>query len=106
MICKKCGNELTKLSGDDGAVEFCLFCLDAEMAELTNTIAGKFRARAIAALEDDSPAGEVEELTILKEIETAALLPWPADGHFIFADGSKLEWYGWTLKSGSLGPHS
>ena len=80
MICKKCGNELTKLSGDDGAVEFCLFCLDAEMAELTNTIAGKFRARAIAALEDDSPAGEVEELTILKEIETAALLPRPADG--------------------------
>ena len=105
MICKKCCNELTILN-NDGAVEFCLFCLDAEMAELTNTIAGKFRARAIAAQEDDSPAGEVEELTILKEIETAALLPWPADGCYAFSDGSSLQWCGWTLKPGSLGPHS
>jgi hypothetical protein len=104
MTCKKCGNERTILSGDDGGVEFCVFCLDAEMAEMTDSIAGKFRVRAIAAQEDDSLAGEVEELTILKEIEAVALLPWPVGGHYTFADGSKLEWYGWTLKPGSFGP--
>ena len=87
------------LSDDYSAVEFCVFCLDKEMAELTNTIAGKFRVRAIAPQEDDSPAGEVEELTILREIEAVALLPRPVDR-------SKLEWYGWTLKPGSFGPQS
>ncbi len=106
MICKKCGNELTKLSGDDGAVEFCLFCLDAEMAELTNTIAGKFRVKAIAAQENDSPEGEVAELKLLEEIEAIALHSRPADGCYAFSDGSSLQWCGWTLKSGSLGPHS
>jgi len=105
MICKECGNERTILN-NDGAAEFCVFCLDAEMAELTNTIAGRFRARAIAAQEDDSLAGEVEELTILNEIEMAALHPRPVDGHYTFSDGSKLEWYGWTWKSGSVGPQS
>src|ERR1700677_4946008 len=88
MICKRCCNELTMLS-DDGAVEFCFFCLDAEMAEVTNTIAGKFRARAMAAQEDDSLAGEVEELTILREIEAAALHPRPMDGYYTFADGGE-----------------
>src|SRR3984885_10362026 len=106
MICKKCSNELTMLSDDYRAVEFCVFCLDKEMAELTNTIAGKFRVRAIAAQEDDSPAGELEELAILREIEAVALLPRQADRHYTFADGSKLEWYGWTLKPGSFGPQS
>ena len=106
MICKECCNDLTILSDDDGAVEFCVFCLDTEMAEMTDTIAGKFRVRAIAAQEDDSLAGEVEELTILEEIEAVALLPRPADGHYTFADGSKLEWYGWTLKPGSFEPQS
>jgi hypothetical protein len=102
MICKECCNDLTVLSDDDGAVEFCVFCLDTEMA-MTGTIAGKFRVRAIGAQEDDSLAGEVEELTILKEIEAVALLPWPVDGHYTFADGSKLEWYGWALKLGDVG---
>jgi hypothetical protein len=91
------------LSDDNSAVEFCMFCLDKEMAELTNTIAGKFRVRAIAAQEDDSPAGEVEELTILREIEAAALLPRPVDRHYTFADGSKLKWYGWALKLDDVG---
>lgn len=104
MICKKCGSEQTILSDDNGTVEFCVFCLDEEMAELTNTIAGKFRARVIVAQEDDSPVGEVEELTILREIEAAALLPWPMDGHYTFADGSKLAWYGWTFKPGTFAP--
>jgi len=60
----------------------------------------------IAAQEDESLAGEVEELTILKEIEAITLLPWPVDGQYTFVDGSKLEWYVWTLKSGSFGPQS
>ena len=106
MICKKCSTELTMLSDDYRAVEFCVFCLDKEMAELTSTIAGKFRVRAIAAQEDDSPAGEVEELTILREIEAVALLPRPVDSHYTVADSSKLEWYGWTLKPGSFRPQS
>jgi len=76
------------------------------MAEMTGTIAGTFRVRVIAAQEDFSPAGEVEELKLLEEIEAVALDPRPADGHYTFSDGSKLEWYGWTLKPGSFGPQS
>jgi hypothetical protein len=106
MICKECSNERTILSDESGTFDFCFFCFDKEMAELANTIAGKFRVRAIAAQGDDSLAGEIEEQKVLKEIEAAALLPWPMDGHYTFADGSKLEWYGWALKLDDLRPQS
>ena len=103
MICKECSNELTTLSDKNGRCDFCLFCFDKEMAGFTNTIAGKFRVRAIAAQEDGSLAGEIEELRILEEIEEVSLHPRPADGCYVFSDGSKLEWYGWTLNLDGLG---
>ena len=90
------------LTDDNGAVEFCAVCFDKEMAELTNTIAGKFRVRAIAAQEDDSPEGEIEEAKILEEIEAAALDPYPEDWCYTFSDGSRLQWYGWTAKLDDL----
>ena len=42
MKCEECSNELTMLSDDGGTFEFCFFCLDKEMAEMTDTIANKF----------------------------------------------------------------
>jgi len=98
MKCEECSNELTMLSDDGGTFEFCFFCLDKEMAEMTDTIANKFRVRVIAAQEDDSLEGENEEAKLLGEIEKVALDPYPADWCYTFSDGSKLEWYGWTLK--------
>jgi hypothetical protein len=102
MICRECCNERTILSDRNGAFEFCFFCLDNEMAELTNTIAGKFRVRAIAAQEDDTVEGEIEELKLLEEIEDVAIQPRPVDGYYTFPDGSKLRWYGWAVKLDDL----
>ena len=103
MICKECGNERTIFSDKSGTFDFCFFCLDKEVAGLTNTIAGKFRVRAIAAQEDDSLAGEIEELKILREIEAVSLHRRPADGCYVFSDGSELRWYGWALKLDDVG---